>query len=162
MGRWSRSISSRHTCASAGSQAVPCAESLHRSLLCGRQDLSIPHASPDKRPAYPDVPLEEEPLCHALDRADLRGRATRVLARRCGARPCGFSRSAAPFLTVAPPPAVAGPCTHSGVLGMYATSSGCCVTLHRPLVQPGRNNTSCKHGAASAHRAIEKVGPLWC
>jgi hypothetical protein len=38
----------------------------------------------------------------------------------------------APFLTVAPPPAVAGPCTQSGVLGMYATSSGCCVTLHRP------------------------------
>jgi len=33
----------------------------------------------------------------------------------------------APFLTVAPPPAVAGPCTHSGVLGIYATS-GCCVT----------------------------------
>jgi hypothetical protein len=33
----------------------------------------------------------------------------------------------APFLTVAPPPAVAGPCTHAGVLGMYATS-GCCVT----------------------------------
>src|SRR5262249_17492920 len=39
----------------------------------------------------------------------------------------------APFLAVAPPPAVAGPCTHAGVLGMYATSSGCCVTLHRPL-----------------------------
>ena len=38
----------------------------------------------------------------------------------------------APLLAVAPPPAVAGPCTHAGVLGMYATSSGCCIILHRP------------------------------
>jgi hypothetical protein len=29
------------------------------------------------------------------------------------------------------------------------------------LVQPGRNNTSLRHGAASAHRSIERVWPLW-
>jgi hypothetical protein len=30
------------------------------------------------------------------------------------------------------------------------------------LVQLGRNNTSFRHGAASAHRSIEKVWPLGC
>jgi hypothetical protein len=46
-------------------------------------------------------------------------------ARRARVPPCALSH-------VAPPPAVAGPCTQSGVLGIYATSSGCCVSLHRP------------------------------
>ena len=44
--------------------------------------------------------------------------------------PC---RGTAPFLMVAPPPVVVGHWTRSGAgaLGMYATSSGCYVTLHR-------------------------------
>src|SRR5262249_40677776 len=40
---------------------------------------------------------------------------------------CALSAGCASYLPLS------GPCIHSGVLGIYATSSGCCVTFHQPL-----------------------------